>query len=151
MPNGNDAICRIPDHAQSTNSIDVTKGQASVVNGCWMDPNVTVTAGSSVGVLQFETCAVLNPLVLTEQILLPVNAMPGMKLQAQNYMGEWRFVTGNDAFIGINGCAGITDPLHKQGRHFGEYRAAYEPVHPVFGRVIAYRRCPAQFSVLACS
>jgi hypothetical protein len=77
--------------------------------------------------------------------------MPGMKLQAQNYMGEWRFVTGNDAFIGINGCAGITDPLHKQGRHFGEYRAAYEPVHPVFGRVIAYRRCPAQFSVLACS
>ena len=146
-----DVWVRIPDHTNSQASIDVTLGYASVVNGCWMDSTVTVTGGSSVNVMQMETCAVLNPLVLTEHVLLPVNSMPGMTLHPQNYMGEWRFVTGNDAFIGINGCAGITDPLHKQGRHFGEYRHAMEPVHPIFGRVIGYRRCANSFNVLACS
>lgn len=150
-PNGSAILLRIPTMVNSTNSFDVTKGRAGVVNGVWNDPNVTVTAGSSVGVASFEGVEVLNPLVMTAEILMPVNSMPGMKLTPQNYFGEWTFVTGNDALLGIGGCTGIQDPTHKQGRHFGEYRVAHRPVHPIFGRFILFRRCASAFDTVRCS
>ena len=148
---GTDVIVIIPPFCRSTASGDVTMGQVSVVNGCWKDSNVTVVGGSSTGVLQFETAIVLNPLVMTEHVVLPTNSMPGMDLHAQNYMGQWKFVTGNDAFIGIAGCTGVSDPLHKKGRHFGEYRAAWEPVHPQYGRVIGFIRCANAYDTVTCS
>lgn len=142
---------RVPTWVMSTNSFDATKGQVAVVNGVWRDPNVTVTGGSSTGVASFESCEVLNPLALTSEVLMPVNSMPGMKLTPQNYFGEWVFKTGNDALLGINGCTGITDPMHKQGRHFGEYRVAHKPGLPIYSRMILYKRCPAAFDTVTCS
>lgn len=151
VPNGNAILLRIPTFVQSTASIDVTKGQAAVVNGVWRDPNVTVTGGSSTNVASFESVEVLNPLVFTEEVLLPVNSMPGMKLNPQNYFGEWRFVTGNDALLGIGGCTGITDPMKKQGRHFAEYRHAHRIGLPIFGRMILFKRCASAFDTLTCT
>lgn len=144
-------LLRIPTFVNSTNSNDVTKGRAAVTNGVWNDPNVTVVGGSSDGVASFESVEVLNPLVMTEEVLMPVNSMPGMKLTPQNYFGEWRFVTGNDALLGIDNCTGIQDPLHKQGRHFAEYRHAFKPVIPIFGRMILWKRCANSYDTVSCS
>jgi len=151
VANGLGILLRIPSRINSTNSLDVTKGVASVTNGCWNDPNPTVVAGGSGGVAMFEAVEVLNPLVYTEEVLMPVNSMPNMKLTPQNYYGEWDFVTGNDALLGIAGCTGITDPKHKQGRHFAEYRHASRPVHPVFGRMILFKLCGNSYDTVTCS
>lgn len=144
-------LLRIPSFVNSTNSFDVTKGTAAVVNGVWRDPNVTVASGDDTLVASFESVEVLNPLVMTEEVLMPVNSMPGMDLHAQNYFGEWTFVTGNDALLGIGNCTGITDPMHKQGRHFAEYRHALKPVFPIFGRMILFKRCANAFDTVTCS
>lgn len=144
-------LLRIPSFVNSTASFDVTKGQAGIVNGVWRDPNVTVVSGSSTGVASFESVEVLNPLVMTEEVLMPVNSMPGMTLTPQNYFGEWKFVTGNDALLGIGGCTGITDPMHKQGRHFAEFRHAIKPIMAIFGRMILFRRCASAFDTIRCS
>ena len=134
-------MLRIPTYAMSTASIDVTKGQAAVVNGAWRDPS---TAG-------YESVEVLNPLVFKQEVLMPVQTLPGAKLNYQNYFGEWNFVTGNDAMLGISGCTGVTDPMKKKGRHYGEYRHASRPIHTIFGRCILFKRCSASFDTLACS
>lgn len=138
---GGQAYVRIPTWTQSTQSADATKGQVAVVNGVWRDAAVA----------NYESVEVLNPWVMTEEVLMPVNSMPGMKLKPQNYFGEWNFVTGNDALLGIGGCTGITDPLHKQGRHFAEYRHALHPIFPLFGRLILFIRCPSSFDTITCS
>lgn len=138
---GNQCFVRIPTYAESTAALDATKGQASVVNGCWRDPQIAA----------YESVEVLNPLVFTEEVLMPVNSLPGAKLSHLNYFGEWDFVTGNDALLGIAGCTGITDPLKKQGRHFGEYRHAARPTFPIFGRLILFKRCAASFDTVTCS
>jgi len=132
---------RIPTFVQSTASADVTKGQAAVVNGVWRDPSVAA----------YESVEVLNKWVFREEILMPVNSLPGAKLRPQNYFGEWQFVTGNDAFLGIDGCTGITDPLHKRGRHFAEYRHAARPIFPIYGRMILFKRCSNSFDTITCS
>lgn len=134
-------MLRIPTYVMSTNSVDVTKGQAAVINGAWRDPS---TAG-------YESVEVLNPLVMTQRVLMPVQSLPGAKLNYQNYFGEWQFVTGNDAMLGIDSCTGVTDPMKKKGRHFGEYRHANEPVHTIFGRCILFKRCSASFDTISCT
>lgn len=142
---------RIPTYVNSTDSFDVTKGRAGVVNGVWNDPNPTVIAGDATQVAIYESVEVLNPMVMALEVLMPVNSMPGMKLTPQNYFGEWRFVTGNDAFLGIGGCTGIIDPQHTQGRHFGTYRCGHRPDHPIYGRMILFRLCANAFSTVVCS
>lgn len=132
---------RIPTFVQSINSLDATKGQVAVVNGAWRDPAVAT----------YESVEVLNPMVMKEEVLMPVNSLPGAKLKPQNYFGEWKFVTGNDAFLGIAGCTGITDPMGKQGRHFAEYRAGYKPIFPIFGRMILFKRCASSYDSVTCS
>lgn len=152
VPDGTPILLRIPSMVNSTASFDVTKGRAGVVNGVWRDPNVTVVDSDDSGVASFEGVEVLNPMAMTEEVLVPVNSMPGMPgLTAQNYFGEWKFVTGNDAFLGIDGCTGITDPLHKKGRHFGEYRAAWRPAMPIFARFILFKRCPQSWDTVTCT
>lgn len=150
-PAGAAILLRIPSRTNSTASIDVTKGQASVTNGVWADPSVNVISGSSTNVASFESVEVLNPLVMTEEVLLPVQSMPHMKLNPQNYYGDWDFVTGNDALLGIGGCTGITDPKKKSGRHFAEFRHALRPTHPVFGRMILFKRCANAYDTVTCS
>ena len=133
---------RVPTWLMSTNAVDVTKGQAAVVNPNWRNPNIAT----------YEGGIVLNPYVMTEEVLKPVNAAPGMQWQAQNYFGEWVFVTGNDALIGFPDCpAGAQDPTHKQGRHVAEYRHALKPIFPSYGALVIYQRCPNSFDCITCS
>jgi hypothetical protein len=84
-------------------------------------------------------------------VLEPVNAAPGMTWTPQNYMGEWKFITGNDALLGFTGCSGLQDPTHKQGRHVAEYRHAARPVFPEYGRLILFARCSNPISCLTCT
>lgn len=132
---------RIPTFVQSTNSADASKGQVAVVNGVWRDPSVAA----------YESVEVLSPWVMKEEVLMPVNSLSGAKLNPQNYFGEWKFVTGNDAFLGIDGCTGITDPMGKQGRHFAEYRTALKPIFPQYGRMILFKRCQNAYDSVTCS
>lgn len=135
------AYVRIPSFVMGTGGQVATFGQGATVNGAWRDPAVA----------KYESAEVLNPEVFTEEILMPVNSLPGAKLTPQNYFGEWKFVTGNDAFLGIAGCAGIQDPMHKRGRHFAEYRMAARPGIPVFGRMMLFVRCANSYDSVTCS
>lgn len=126
------SLVRVPTWVMSTSSTDATKGQVAIINPRWLNPAIATVEGA----------IVLNPWVYTEEVLRPVNSAPGMKWTAQNYFGEWRFVTGNDALLGFAGCTGIQDPTHKQGRHFAEYRHAARPIFPEYGRLVLFRRCP---------
>jgi hypothetical protein len=88
---------------------------------------------------------------MTEEILMPVNGVKNAQFSALNYYGEWDFVRGNDALLGINTCTGVADPLKKQGRHFGEFRHGLSPILPVFGRMLLFRRCSSSFDTITCS
>ncbi len=138
----NDGVLkRVPVWQMSTAAGNATKGQVAIVNPSWRNPQLAT----------FEGCVVFNPWVMTEEVLMPVNSAPGMKLRPQNYFGEWKFVTGNDALLGISNCTGIQDPLHKQGRHFAEYRHALKPIFPIYGRFMLFARCVSAFDTITCS
>jgi hypothetical protein len=137
----NGALQRVPTWVMSTATADATKGRVSIINPDWRDPSIAA----------YEGVTVFNPWVMTEEVLQPVNSVPGMKLKPQNYFGEWAFVTGNDAVLGFDGCTGIQDPMHKQGRHFAEYRHALKPGFPMYGRFILFKRCPASYDTVVCS
>lgn len=132
---------RVPTWLMSTSSTYATKGEVAIVNPQWDDP----------GYANVEGAWGLNPWVMTEEVLRPVNTAPGMKWTAQNYFGEWRFVTGNDALLGFSNCTGVTDPVHKLGRHFAEYRHAAKPIFPDFGRLFLFQRCPNTIDCGTCS
>jgi hypothetical protein len=134
-------LTRVPTWIMSTASGDATKGQVAIVNPEWQNPNIAA----------WEAALVLNPWVFTEEVLQPVNSAPGMKWNPHDYFGEWQFVTGNDALLGFDGCTGVSDPTHKLGRHFAEYRHAAKPIFPQYGRMILFQRCPAQYDCIACS
>jgi hypothetical protein len=135
------ALTRVPTWLMSTASGDATKGQVAIVNPDWRNASIAA----------WEGAIVLNPWVYTEENLRPMNSAPGMKWHAQNYMGEWDFVTGNDALLGFDSCTGVADPKHKLGRHFAEYRHAAKPIFPQYGRLIVFQRCPSDFDCVACS
>lgn len=141
ITDGTGALVRVPTWLMSTSSTDASKGQVAIVNPAWQNPGVAAVEGA----------VVLNPWVYTEEVLRPVNTAPGMKWTAQNYFGEWRFVTGNDALLGFDGCTGVKDPTHKLGRHFAEYRHAAKPIFPDYGRLILFKRCPAVIDCVTCS
>lgn len=141
IQDGTGLLVRTPTWLMSTNSNDASKGQVAIVNPAWESPTVS----------PIEAAIVLNPWVFTEEVLRPVNTAPGMKWTAQNYFGEWRFVTGNDALLGFAGCTGLQDPTHKLGRHFAEYRHAGKPIFPEYGRTILFKRCPNLVDCVTCS
>jgi len=117
------------------------KGYSVTVNPDWRDPALA----------NYESAEVLNPWVMTEELIKPVNTAPGMKWHPQNYFGEWQFVTGNDAVLGEPDCAGILDPLHEQGRHFAQYKHAFKPVFTNYGRMLLFARCANAYSTVECS
>ncbi len=135
------ALVRVPRWLESTSSTVVTKGRGSIPNPSYQNPAIASVEGAYI----------LTPWVYTEEILRPVNAAPGMKWTSQDYMGEWKFVTGNDALLGMDSCAGLTDPLHELGRHFAQYKSAKKPVFPDYGRLILFNRCPNAIDCFACS
>ena len=133
---------RVPTWQMSTKSTDATKGQVAIVNPNWRNPNIAT----------YEGAIVLNPWVYTEEVLKPVNTAPGMKWQAQDYFGEWMFVTGNDALIGFPDCPnGTQDPTHKLGRHVAEYRHAAKPIFPQYGALVIFQRCASSHDCVTCS
>lgn len=138
---GSNALVRVPTWIMSSSSANASKGQVAIINPDWENPGIAAVEGA----------IAFNPWVFTEEVLRPVNTAPGMKWTAQNYFGEWRFVTGNDALIGFGDCTGVQDPTHKLGRHFAEYRHAAKPVFPEYGRLFLFARCPAQVDCVACS
>lgn len=134
-------MTRVPRWLMSTSSSVATKGQGAIPNPAYQNPNIATIEGAYV----------LTPWVYREEILRPVNAAPGMTWRAQDYMGDWKFVTGNDAVLGMDDCAGVTDPLHELGRHFAQYKHAAKPVFPDYGRLVLFRRCPAVVDCVSCS
>lgn len=134
-------LTRVPTWLMDTTSANATKGRVAIINPRWQNPNIAAWEGT----------IVLNPFVFREEILRPINSTPGMKWNAQNYMGEWDFVIGNDALLGFDDCTGVKDPKKKLGRHFAEYRHAAKPIFPEYGRLIVFRRCPADFDCVSCS
>lgn len=137
----NGAYVRVPTWVMSTNANDASKGRVAIVNPDWQDATIATHEG----------CIVWNPWVMTEEVLMPVNSLPGAQLKPQNYFGEWKFVTGNDALLGFDSCTGVADPTHKLGRHFAEYRHALKPIFPTYGRLIVFARCPATYDCVSCS
>lgn len=142
ITDGTNALYRVPTWRMSSNSSVASKGQVAEVNPDWRNPNIAVIEGAHI----------LNPYVYNEEPLIPVNSMPGMTLTPQNYMGDWRFITGNDALIGFPDCPnGAQDPTHKLGRHVAEYRHAAKPIFPNYGRLALFRRCPNVVQCVSCS
>jgi hypothetical protein len=134
-------LVRVPTWVMSNNASYATKGKVAIINPDWRNPAVAA----------YESAEVLNPWVMTEEILMPVNSLPGAKLKPQNYFGEWTYVTGNDAVQGFDDCTGIADPTHKRGRHFAEYRHALKPIFPAYGRMILFKRCADAYDTITCS
>jgi hypothetical protein len=138
--NAYNPLLRVPTFLSATAGAG-EKGQIVNVNPDWRDPALAT----------YESVEVLNPWVFTEEVLQPVNTAPGMKWQSQNYFGEWNFVIGNDALLGISNCTGVQDPMKKYGRHFAEYRHAAKPIFPIYGRMILFARCSQSFDTVTCS
>jgi len=131
---------RRPVWRQSNSSTYATKGYASIINPNWQ-------------AAAYEGARVLSPWVYHEETFRPINAVGNAKWTPKNYMGEWQFVTGNDALINTtaDSCAGVTDPLHKMGRHFAEYKHAAKPIFPEYGRLLIFKRCIPSLEVVTCS
>jgi len=98
---------------------------------------------------QYEAVIVLNPWVFHSELIRPVNSAAGLNWEPTSYFGEWQFRTGGRDIDFTNICY---DPLHKLGRHFGEYKMASRPIFPQFGRTIYAKRCPTSaFSLVTCA
>lgn len=116
-------------------SYATTKGTAVRVSNAWK------TA-------PYEAAVVLNPWVIKEHIVRPVNQVQSMNWTPKSYMGEWQWVTGGRNIQLSGDCL---DPLKKYGRHFAEYQHAVETVFPQFGRVILFARCEGDIETALCS
>lgn len=106
-----------------------TKGEVATLN-----PNYTNPATAP-----YEGAYVLTPWVYHDQIIKPVNSAAGMNWSPKNYMGEWTFRTGGSKIIDPP----CYDPEEKLGRHFASFKHAAKPIFPSYGRILIYKRCPA--------
>lgn len=130
---------RRPVWEMSTDAGEVTKGKSAIVYQGWKGA-------------KYEGAIVPSPWVFHEETFRPITAVGNAKWSPKNYMGEWQFVTGNDALINTaDSCSGVTDPLHKLGRHFAEYKHAAKPIFPQYGRLIIFKRCLPSLQVVTCS
>jgi len=134
-------LIRIPDHVTTTAADQATFGRVAVVNGVWRDPAVA----------SYESAEVMNPLVVKEEVVIPINSLSGMKLTPQNYMGDWTMAFGNDALLGFDDCTGVTDPRKTYSRPVAAYFSAFRPGIPEFGRMILFIRCPGAVDTSQCS
>lgn len=120
-----------------------TKGVVIDVNPNWEDP---ATA-------PYEAAIVLSKYVMRADIVEPASSHPGgVVFNPGNYMGEWVWVTGSDA-VGVTADGKSCDPLHKQGRHFAEWKYAPKPLStPKSGMIILFKRCPVSaYDQVTCS
>ena len=118
-----------------------TKGTKSTVNPNWLNPNYAM----------YEAALILSPYVLRREWVKPSATVDGVTWPDQNYMGEWFWKTGPEAIAAAEGDA-CYDPLHKQGRHFGEcMMAPAVGPNPNSGAIIFYRRCPTAATIVSCT
>lgn len=118
------------------------KGYVAVPNPAYLNPGIAAVEGAMI----------LTKWAMTEEVLRPISEVNGAKWSAQDYYGEWKFVTGNDALLGMDGCTGLADPFHEYGRHFAQFKHAFKPVFPDFARLFLFLRCPnQQTTCLTCS
>lgn len=108
--------------------VAATKGEKAVVNPAWL-------------AAPYEAAIVVNPKVFMSEILAPMNATaPGINFDPINWSGEWKWVTGRDAFEDPT----CFDPYHNRGRHFAIMRHAPKPMLPEYGWTILFKRCQPQ-------
>lgn len=93
---------------------------------------------------EYEAAIVLNPMVYNYRPIVAQTA--GLDFEPSNYVGDWSWVVG--AYKWDATCA---DPTDKFGRHAAEYRHAFEPVFPEFGRTIIFKRCLDDIACSTCS
>lgn len=109
-----------------------TKGVGTDINPNYIDP---ATA-------PYEAAIVLSPYVMTSEKIAPSSKVGPVDFKPSNYMGEWIWVTGNDALSTTDGDGCMSDPLHKRGRHFAQYRHALRPGQNIrSGAVLMFKRC----------
>lgn len=109
-----------------------TKGVGTDVNPDYINP---VTA-------PYEAAVVLSPYVMTSEKIAPSSQVGPVNFDPANYAGEWMWVTGNDALSETDGDGCQSDPLHKRGRHYAQYRHALRPGSNVrSGALIMFKRC----------
>lgn len=112
-----------------------TKGKGAEINPLWRSAS-------------HEAALVLNPWVMHEEIVLPVNSAAGLTFPEKNYFGEWKFVVGGREITPDGSCF---DPTKKLGKHFAEYKHALKPIFTQYGRWIIYRRCANELPCASCS
>ena len=117
------------------------KGYVAITNPDYLNPGIAAVEGAFV----------LSPWVMEEQVLRPINTAAGMKWTAQSYYGDWRFVSGIEALLGMDGCTNPSDPLHEYGRHFAKYKHGYKPIYSDYGRLFLFKRCPQVAECQTCS
>jgi len=86
----------------------------------------------------YEAAIVLNPSVMTTEVVAPASGAGGVNFDPVSYNGDWQWVLGGNN-ICDNADAGA-DPLKRLGRHYAEYMAAFAPVRPSDGMVIVFKR-----------
>lgn len=105
-----------------------SKGTKFVVNPLWL-------------AAPYEAAIVVNPMVFMSEILAPMNATaPGINFDPINWSGDWKWVTGRDAFVDPT----CFDPYHNRGAHFAILRHAPKPMLPEYGWTILFKRCQPQ-------
>lgn len=122
-------------------SESTTKGTRTKVNPNWINP---ATA-------PYEVALILSPYVLKREYVIPDSTTGALRYEPTNYMGEWIWKTGPEAIAATAGDA-CYDPLHKQGRHFGEIICAPKPgTNPRSGAALFFQRCVTNADVSYCS
>ena len=122
-------------------SAATTKGTKVTQNPNWINP---ATA-------PYEAALLLSPDAMKREYIVPDSQVGNLSWEPTNYMGEWKWVTGPDAISEAAGD-GCVDPLHKQGRHFGEILCAPRPgANPRSGAILFYRRCATNADLSYCS
>ena len=87
----------------------------------------------------YEAAFVLSPDVMSWDWVRPDNQVGSTRWEPQSYMGDWQFITGDEA------CASDGsgyDPFQKYGRHIAEMSGAAKPgSNRSAGLMILFKRC----------
>lgn len=98
---------------------------------------------------QYEAAVIPHPMAFIAEFVSPDTA--GLDWNPNNYMGDWKFVTGlQNISVGAGASDVCTiDPLHKFGQHFAELMYAPHTIYPGLARVVWFLRCRNDLGVIA--
>jgi len=116
---------RVNQYIAKTGSEAATKGTGYKLNPSWKTAD-------------YEAAIVLNPSVMTTEVVAPSAGAGGVNFDPVSYNGDWQWVLGGNN-ICENANSGA-DPLKRLGRHYAEYMAAFRPVRPQDGMVVLFKR-----------